>query len=204
MGYMPDSTTREDILHLFSNVPVLTAREISSHTGLSPVDVRYHLKILLREKQIEEIPTDLNPTGKVGRPAKKYRLAAKNHPDNLEMLILGLLKRISSHPPDTLFWEGLAEYIFPKNPVHPLPTKLRQAMEVLEKLHYTPRWEASQSGPRILLRTCPFASLWKQHPQICAFDQKMLEQLTGISYAQHQCMHQNTEKFCVFLPKSNQ
>ncbi|WP_363324787.1 ArsR family transcriptional regulator [Anaerolinea thermophila] len=198
---MADSTTREKILNLFLKSPVLTAREISSHTGLSPVDIRYHLKILLQENRIEEIPPGLNSPGKVGRPPQRYRLAPTNHPENTEMLILGILKQIVPQCPEPHIWESLAGQIFPESPAYPLPTKLRRAMEVLEKLHYAPRWEATQNGPRIILRSCPYASLWKHHPQICAFDQKMLERLTGISYGQHQCMHQGTEISCIFLPK---
>ncbi|BAJ63851.1 hypothetical protein ANT_18250 [Anaerolinea thermophila UNI-1] len=194
-------STRETILRLFAQKGVLTSDEISQALGISPVDVRYHLKALLKEKRIEKYSPELQSKRRVGRPPQQYRLSPTSHPENLEMLILSLLDQMSTFLPNTELWKKIAETIIPETPEQPFPSKLRHAMVVLERLHYEPRWEATQTGPKILFHCCPYASIWKHHSQICVMDRKILERLTGISFFHQSCMHKSIEHICVFLPE---
>lgn len=198
---MPAST-RQEILQLFAKNTTLTARDISKVLGLSPVDVRYHLQILLKEKKIEELLPDSTSPRKVGRPSCRYRLTSTSDPENLEILIRGFIKQLSQFIPEPFIWESLAETIFPENLNAPLPSRLRHSMEVLENLNYSPKWEATQSGPKIIFRHCPYISLWKTHPQICIMDQVILQRLTGIQFQQFTRMHKHQESACVFYPES--
>lgn len=197
-------STRKTILELLAQKQSLTPSEISKALGISPVDVRYHLKVLLKEKKIERYTPESQSKRKVGRPPQRYRLSSTSHPENLEILLLSLLKEMSAFLPETELWARIAESILPDLPQQPFPAKLRYAMSILERLHYEPRWEATQNGPKILFHRCPYTSIWEHHPQICIMDRKILERLTGIPFFHQFCMHESIDRTCIFLPRNTE
>jgi predicted ArsR family transcriptional regulator len=67
----------------------------------------------------------------------------------------------------------LADYEPPAN----MHARLNQAVEHLNTLHYQAAWEASPSGPRVILRNCPYALILSEHPELCQMDAALLSQL---------------------------
>jgi len=49
----------------------------------------------------------------------------------------------------------------------------------LSVLGYEAYWEARHHGPEVTLRRCPFAALREEFPELCAFDQGLLERALG-------------------------
>jgi predicted ArsR family transcriptional regulator len=78
--------------------------------------------------------------------------------------------------------EKLAEHLIgdtDRNERDPLPRKLSRCVDHINRMHYHSRWEAHGSGPRIILESCPYASLIPDHPELCVMDRKLLEKYLG-------------------------
>ena len=86
--------TRDFILNFLQSHTTASAIEISEAAGVTSANIRYHIKALLKSRQIEEwpSPTTALPPGRRGRPQYTYRLAAPARPDNLPRLSDALLQ----------------------------------------------------------------------------------------------------------------
>ena len=62
-------------------------------------------------------------------------------------------------------------------PAENMLTQLHLAVEKLNQLKYQASWEASPSGPRIIMRNCPYALVLSDHPALCELDAALLTRM---------------------------
>lgn len=178
--------------------------------GLTRANIRYHLNELLHEGAIERVHTSIGGLASVGRPIQFYRLSTEEIPNNLPALCQALLSALEELNPG----QTADEYL--RAVAHAMVRKITNnqgegantsivrrlglAVRYLDIWKYRARWEAGASGPRILLRKCPYAVIINEHPELCQMDKFLLEKLTGLSLQQTTKMNLNTGKppACLF------
>ena len=57
--------------------------------------------------------------------------------------------------------------------------RLALAVKKLNGLRHQARWEAGAEGPRVIFGRCPYAAVIAQHPELCAMDAALLNELIG-------------------------
>jgi predicted ArsR family transcriptional regulator len=89
---------------------------------------------------------------------------------------------------------------FMQNDRDPLARKLALCIDQINKMHYHSRWEAHASGPRIIIESCPYASVITKHPELCLMDKKLLEKYLGGSVEQLAKLEKGSRNIpvCVF------
>lgn len=180
--------TRERILAYLEENRVATAQVLSRTWRLTRANIRYHLNELLADGVIELVPRDPNLPARRGRPDLLYRLAPGRVPDNLLALSSALLDAVLCSLPvedrETAL-QGLAARLAGSFvSVANLPQRLNQVSAYLSQHGYLARWEAHARGPRILLRSCPYAALLPTHPELCTLDRFLLERLVQLPLKQ--------------------
>ena len=169
--------TRERILTYLREHRVATASGLSLSWGLTRADMRYHLNQLVEEGLVERSEQDTHLPSRRGRPPQSYRLAVQTSPDNFSelchALLTAYLKNVTDVKPYLLeLARSLAGELAPQaNPAR----QFNQAVIALNQMRYHARWEAHASGPRVLLRSCPYAAILPDHPELCQLDQHLLE-----------------------------
>jgi predicted ArsR family transcriptional regulator len=79
--------------------------------------------------------------------------------------------------------------------------RFTMAVTFLNKMAYRARWEAGPDGPHFQLRSCPYAAILEQHPELCEVDHRFLERLVQTPLLQTTRMNLITgvPSACVFL-----
>ncbi len=185
--------TRERILAYLQENRLVSVHTLSRDWGLTRADIRYHLNALLEEGIIELAPRDPAEPAKRGRPTQQYRLSHSSAPDNLPALCSVLLDQLLGRL-DQVEQENVLQSVAQAMAGDPLPAgtptqRFTQAVAYLNQHGYRARWEAHASGPRLLLRACPYAVLLARHSELCAMDRQLLEQLVRLPL--HQAARMN-------------
>ena len=184
----PSPTTRERILAYLQDHHIASVDVLSHAWGLTRADIRYHLNQLIKQGEIERIPRPAGQALTRGRPAQRYRLAAAFTQDNYPALCSALLVLLTAHLPSAEIHSRLKElaeilarqYQPPDSPIQ----RYNLLVVFLNQQGYHARWEASPSGPRILLHNCPYAAILEDHPELCTFDLALLEHLAQAPFHQ--------------------
>ncbi len=201
---------REKIIEYLATNHFSTAAQLSNHLRVTLPDIRYHLKELLDEKQIEEVTRESNQKLRKprGRPVIIYRLKAEVKPDNLNNLSMYLLSLIfnktTSSTEKEYYLDQLAEKIAGHKPTYSsLPIRLNHTINRLNENSYQARWEAHAQGAQIRFHNCPYRKIIKDHPELCTMDLKVLRHLTGQDVTTISLLDIDTEQppFCTFLVK---
>jgi predicted ArsR family transcriptional regulator len=165
-----------------------SAGELSRAFGVTPADVRHHLRVLKSEGLVEVV--DLMRGEGKGRPVKVYGLSRLARGDNLQPLtdkvLTAWLESMDSRDIDATL-DGLADRFLEDEEREnrgPLSRKLAHCVDQMNKMHYHSRWEAHASGPRIIFESCPYAGIINSHPELCKLDKKLLEKFLGGSVEQ--------------------
>jgi predicted ArsR family transcriptional regulator len=195
---------RQRFLVYFQKNHHAAASDLSRAFGVTPADARHHLRVLKSEGLVEVV--ELMKTGGRGRPVKVYRLSRLARGDNLHLLVDALLVEwIGPMSPRETgpVLEQLATHLmgnFKQNNRDPLARKLAHCIEQMNKMHYSSRWEAHASGPRIIFESCPYASIISNHPELCLLDKMLLEKYLGGSVEQLSKLEKGSRNVpvCVF------
>jgi len=178
-------TIRKRIIDYLQRNYRATVSELASTLGVTKPTIHYHVKHLLDAHIISKLGSSQPSTEKTrGRPAVHYQINDEHRANNYEVLTRVLLtmvrKRSSAADLNATIVADMAELLFPKigNTENNLINKLQSAVLQLERLNYEPHWEIKQDGPVISLRNCPYASILKDHPEMCRMDKYVLERLT--------------------------
>lgn len=182
------SLTRHRYLALLRKMNSATADEFARALHVTPANARYHLAGLQTDGLVEVI--EKRPGKGRGRPVKIYGLSRSvrgdNLPNLLDAILLDWLSLIDSDDLEDALKRvaqsmvKASQFTVPGN----FARKLAIAMEQLNKMRYDARWEAHASGPHIIFESCPYSSVISQHPEICKFDAKLLEQYLGTGIEQ--------------------
>ena len=169
--------TRQQIVEYLQTNRTATPIELSRALQVTAANIRHHLKQLKQNGLVEVVGTQ--PLRGRGRPMKLYSLTENALQHNLEGLASALLHTLPNDP--DLKGEKLAEIaanlLGDYAPSANMHARLNQAVEHLNALQYLAAWEASPSGPRVLLHNCPYALILDEHPELCQMDAALLSQL---------------------------
>jgi predicted ArsR family transcriptional regulator len=173
--------TRKQIIDYLHNHHIASVPEISQALNLTLGNIRHHIKELVTQYVVEEVG-NLPAKGR-GRPTKLYCLSkgALNH--NLEFLIESLLKIMQAGATseirhtvfDQIAQKMIGDREFKSSPIQ----RLNQAIQWLSDRHYQARWEASPTGPRVILGYCPYVAILDTNPEMCQIDTRLVSQLCG-------------------------
>jgi predicted ArsR family transcriptional regulator len=186
-GYnQPMQFTRKQIIDYLDKHQKATARGLSLSLSMTIGNVRHHLKELESQNVVEEIGT-LPPEGR-GRPTKLYGLTREALSHNLDDLSTALLKGFFMV--DRLEgiddrYEAVVDVMTAGFDGHPnLVQRFNQVITWLNQHNYRARWEASETGPRIILGHCPYFAVLGEVPEICRLDASILSRLIGVPFDQ--------------------
>jgi predicted ArsR family transcriptional regulator len=168
------TSTRTIILNSLHSRRYVTSAELARLADVTMTAIRYHLRKLASEGLV--VKTGRRIVEGRGRPAEVYALA--DQPSNIAALAGHLLDRNGGNE------MGLARLAaaFARHRADErthITQRLVEAMGILDRLHYRPRWEPDPDGPQVIFGHCPFAEIIDQHPELCMMDRLMLERLTG-------------------------
>jgi len=202
MRVTPD--TRTQIIKYLDRHPSLSAEDLSQALHVTKENIQYHVKILLKDGTIQRMPGPGGAENRRGRPTFYYSLSDQSRPGNIPALAGRLLEIVLAANPvlpaqPDLFTQ-LAAAMFPFHPAANQSQNLRQSMQRLNQHYYQAAWEARASGPVVYFRNCPYASLVKDHPQLCQLDCAILVSLLRRPVTQVAKMDLDTRKppACLF------
>ncbi len=186
-----DQPTSERILAYLFRHRTASVTDLSRALGQTRPNIQYHITNLLRAQKIAPVATGV-PFRRKGRPEKFYALSAEQKPENLAALasvLLNLLAQNRSPSTPDLPVE-LAQAMIAKPAVSPsLTLRMQACVRHFNQHNYDARWEAHQSGPRLIFRACPYWRILQSHPELCQMDQHIIRRLTGSAVQQHSRIH---------------
>ncbi|WP_366519177.1 hypothetical protein [uncultured Thermanaerothrix sp.] len=176
------------MLNFVRRHPFSTAHEIARGLDLTPADIRYHIRALVKEGHLRSLlPPRYHP--RRGRPAAVYFPVHTPSPHALLWLCETLMRALPTQSGLSLLdsIKGLVESLplesFSSS-ASPPAKRLNEMMHYLKNKGYEARWEARSSGPMIALSNCPFWPLPLRLPHLCLFDRHLLERLSGLTLEQ--------------------
>jgi len=175
--------TRQQIIAYLQAHQTATAKDLSQSLSVTAANIRHHLQKLEQQGVIEEVGL-LPPQGR-GRPTRVFSLATRATEHNLDHLAIALLQLFLSIDPQEgsvrrIAKQMLGQFELPSGAIQ----RLTAAIQWLDDHHYRARWEASPSGPRIILGACPYLAILDSAPQVCQVDASLISQITGLPMRQ--------------------
>jgi predicted ArsR family transcriptional regulator len=201
---MAAAKTQDQILAYLDRHPSAPADDIAQVLDVTKENIQYHLKKLLRDGIVTRTTLSAKDELLRGRPTYLYRLSDQSRPGNIPELADKLLEIVlTANPPlssQPAILEQLASRMFSFQAAANPTQNLRQSMQRLNQHHYQAAWEARASGPMVYFRNCPYASLVKDHPQLCQLDCAILAALLHRPVAQVAKMDLDSRKppACIF------
>lgn len=171
-------STRSRIVDYLTKYKSASAVELGRALNFTTANIRHHLKILEDQGQITLLGQRDSPSP--GRPADVYQLSPHTLGDNTACLLTAILeswKEAADHPDRTRADLGRIAAILgdPDEERADSPVeRLNRAVRRMNDLQYQASWEAHPTGPRVLLRHCPYLDLADDYPQLCALDEELL------------------------------
>lgn len=162
-----------------------TVAELARALEMAQVSVRHHLDILMGEDLVEM--SGARRQNGAGRPSLVYSLtpqAVKVFPqrhDALANAMLAELKATRPEPEVQRMMQRLGENAAREAPVtlpgRPIQERLDEVTHFLCQKGYNARWEEHNGRYEIHACNCPYAGVSDVHPELCAMDQAMMNQL---------------------------
>ena len=199
------SKTLPQILGYLDRHPTASAEEIRQALYVTKENIQYHLKKLLQDGTIKRTIQPERKQNPRGRPTYLYRLSEQSRQGNLPALADKLLEVVLKATPSLAAQQDLlkqvASSMFPFQPSPNQTKNLRQTIQRLNKHHYQAAWEARVPGPYVIFRNCPYASIIKEHPELCQLDCEILATVLNSSVTQISKMDLDSRKppACTFL-----
>jgi predicted ArsR family transcriptional regulator len=190
-------STRQSILQLLRRNGEMTALELSERLRVGAVGVRQHLALLERDGLVKIAGLRRS----VGRPSHLYVLtpdAEDRFPKGYDRLALEMLAHMSavggpsavddvlSHRRETLVRE-LIPHVAGKS----RPEQVAALAALLAEQGYMCEWEQEADGSFVLTEfNCPVDCVARQHPQLCAQELRLYEDLLGVPVTQESTIAQ--------------
>jgi predicted ArsR family transcriptional regulator len=184
----------------------MTIADLAEALGISPVSVRHHLSALQAQNLVRA--TEVRHGARAGRPHLTYSLtetALERFPTKYMRLSERLLDELKSTlPPEAIermfsriAEEAVAEYA-PRLKDKALNEKMDVLVEILGAEGFMAQW--NKAGERIALTeyNCPYLRLGQRHPEVCAIDQSLIEQVLQANVEKTTCVLNGAER-CVFV-----
>jgi predicted ArsR family transcriptional regulator len=193
--------TKKKILDYLGDYQQGTPLEISQALGLTPANIRYHLKELENKGEVKKkILPDPN---RVGRPPAQFTLSPQSQGENFANLLRSFLRAVDKHPQSETLLKAVVKN-FRSGPITKQKSKFQrwnEAVEILNEQHYHAAWEAGPQGPKILLHHCPYLDLPSEFPLLCELDCQILSNLFDLQLTIDRKQFQCGVSTCVFLTR---
>jgi len=197
--------TRTRIIDYLRKEQTASVRELARVLALTGADIRHHLSILIAADAVTVVGRRKEARG---RPVNLYALSQRMGGDNLDRLAGAILtewlggQESGDHRSESL--KAIASRLAGMQAEDEVPSLLRRLAEMVEHLnllHYQSRWEATASGPRLILGHCPYAAIVAEHPELCIMDRYLLTAGLGSSVEQTVKLQSNAKGllYCEFL-----
>ncbi|HNB51424.1 MAG TPA: helix-turn-helix domain-containing protein [Anaerolineales bacterium] len=172
-------STRQRILEILETRPTATADELARLMHLTPANMRHHLGRLEADGRV--IVVGERPLRGRGRPQRLFSLPKRGEgTDRLAGHLLDQVLAPLEPGQKAEFLRTLGTRLSgePTSARH-ITQRLAAAVRRLNELEYQARWEAHALAPRVILGNCPYAAIIEGHPELCAMDVHLLENLLG-------------------------
>jgi predicted ArsR family transcriptional regulator len=199
--------TRKQIIDYVRIHQTASIPELSRILNLTVGNIRHHIKALEKQKIIKE-SGNLLIKGK-GRPTKQYNLTKDAEDHNLDNLAGTLIKVLirertedSEYTINTIAEMMIRDFKRSQSSIQ----QLNQVIQWLDERHYQAHWEASPTGPRVIIDHCPYSAIRSSTPEICQIDNSMLAHLTGSQVYQicKRGLDYQEPKQCIFAIQAEQ
>ncbi|HEX5438965.1 MAG TPA: helix-turn-helix domain-containing protein [Gemmatimonadaceae bacterium] len=193
-------STRGRIIHLLRRSGA-TVDQLARALGLTNNAVRVHLATLERDGIIEQRTAE--PTGAVGKPAYRYRIAPDVEPlfshayaPVLDQLLDVLTEHMSPDQVDSVM-QAVGQRLAAARAIPAGDTRARAegATRVLGELGGIAQLEEHDGTLTIRGASCPVSSTVRNHPEVCRAVEALVAELVGAPVQQH-CEHSDRPRCC--------
>lgn len=200
-------STRQSILQLLRRRGELTALELSDVLQIGAVGVRQHLALLERDGLVRIAGLRRS----VGRPSHLYALtleAEERFPKRYDHLALDVIKYVSLLGGDAAVEqvlvcrrEQLASELAPRLMGKSRVEQVAELATVLVEQGYMCEWEQREDGSFLLTEyNCPVDCVARQHPQLCAQELRLYEDLLGVPLSRRSTIAEGAHCCCYHIP----
>lgn len=198
------SSTHDEILRAIKAQGRVTVAELAARTDISAVSVRHHLTSL----QAEGLVKSAEVRRGVGRPRLVYSLTEagqERFPARYLRLSERLLDQLKTTlPPAALeeMFTRMAEGMVAENTARfagkSLEEKMALLMELLGTEGFLAKWNRTGETISLTEYSCPYLRIGQRHPEVCAIDQTVIQQLLNASVEKTTCVLDGADR-CVFV-----
>jgi len=198
------SSTHDEILRAIKAQGRATIAELAARTHITSVSVRHHLSNL----QAEGLVKSQEVRQGVGRPHLVYSLSEagqERFPARYLRLSERLLDQLkTSLPPAALeemfthMAEGMVAEYAARLEGKTLEEKMALLMELLGTEGFLAKWNRTGETISLTEYSCPYLRIGQRHPEVCAIDQTVIQQLLNASVEKTTCVLDGADR-CVFV-----
>jgi DeoR family suf operon transcriptional repressor len=195
------SSTREQILRTIKTQNQATVAGLAAALEISTVSVRHHLSSL----QAEGLVRSSEVRHGVGRPHLAYALteaAQERFPARYMRLSGRLIDELKASLPAqaledmfTRMAEGMVAEYAARLDGKSLDEKMNLLMELLGTEGF---WNKTGETISLTEYSCPYLAIGQRHPEVCAIDQTVIEQVLKASVEKTTCVLDGADR-CVFV-----
>lgn len=200
-------TTRQSILHLLRRQGQMTAAELGEALGIGAVGIRQHLTLLERDNLVAVL--GLRRT--IGRPSHLYGLTAEAEAlfpkryDKLALEVIDYLAdQVGEKAVDAVFLRrrlAIAQDIAPRLINKPRGEQVATLAAILADQGYMCEYEQLGDGSFLLIEhNCPVDCVARQHPQICAQEIELYQDLLGVPLVRETTIARGDHCCCYRIP----
>lgn len=200
------NSTRDQILNTLKSRGQTTIADLAEGLGISPVSVRHHLSALLAQGLIRS--AEVRHNARAGRPQLVYSLtdaALERFPAKYMRLSERLLDELKAAlPPEaiermfTRIAEDVAAEYAPKLNGKVLEEKMDVLVSILGAEGFMAEWNRAGEQFSLTEHNCPYLRIGQRHPEVCAIDQTMIQNILQATVEKTTCVLNGAER-CVFV-----
>jgi DeoR family transcriptional regulator, suf operon transcriptional repressor len=198
------SSTHDEILRTIKAQGRVSVAELAERLNITPVSVRHHLSTLLAEGLVKS--TEVRQG--VGRPRLVFTLSEAGQ-ERFPARYLRLSERLldelkSTLPPRALedmftrMAEGMVAEYSARLAGKSIEEKLSVLIEVLGTEGFLAKWNRTGETISLTEYSCPYLRIGQRHPEVCAIDQNVIQQLLNASVEKTTCVLNGADR-CVFV-----
>lgn len=182
-------TSRQIVFDFIQSHNYVTVEEISRAMHMTKANARHHVAILIDQGLVEIL--GLKEIRGRGRPARMFTVSSRSSARHLEKLIDVLLNKKADINPSNDYhsmqfvaknlidayrneFDGWSDL---NRPESNLLSRLFLAVQLLNIMNYSARWEAHAQSPHLVLGNCPYRSIEHNHPELCIMDSYLIRHL---------------------------
>jgi DeoR family suf operon transcriptional repressor len=203
------STTHDEILRAIKSQGRVTVAELAKRLNITPMSVRHHLSSLQAEGLVHSSQAQRGQGA--GRPRQVYFLseAGQEHfPARYVRLSERLLDELkTSLPPHALeemftrMAEGMVAEYAARLEGKSLDDRMTLLMELLGTEGFLAKWNRTGETISLTEYSCPYLRIGQRHPEVCAIDQTVIEQVLNANVEKTTCVLDGADR-CVFVISS--